>query len=70
MFRTVLTIGVFALLGMFALKVAFGLFGIVLGLFTVVLFFALKVALIGLAVYVIVRIVSPDTAKRWRERLS
>jgi hypothetical protein len=67
MFRTVFTLGAFALLGIFALNVVFGILG---GLIGFVLGTVVKVALLGLLLYGIVSILSPDTARRWREKWS
>ena len=70
MLRTIFMIGVFALLGLFLLRVVFHVlpffFAILLGL----VFLALKIALIGFAIYLLIRIFSPDTARRLRERWS
>jgi hypothetical protein len=70
MLRTIFTIGLFTLLGLFALKLVFGilggLFGVVLGL----LGLAVKIAIVGLVVYFVIRILSPDTARRLREKFS
>ena len=70
MLRTLFSIGVMALLGLFLLKFAFGILGGVLGLFLILLGFAVKVLLIGGALYLVIRIVSPGTARRLRERFS
>jgi hypothetical protein len=70
MLRTVFSIGLFAVLGLIALKFIFGIFGVAVGLFVWLLFAALKVALVGLVIYFIIRIVSPSTAERLRERWS
>lgn len=70
MLRTIFTIGLFALLGLFALKLFFGVFGVVLGIFLWLVIQALKIAAIGLVIYFIIRIVSPDTARRIREKWS
>ena len=74
MIRTGLAIGFFTLLGLFALKFALGLFAGVLGwffgLFLWLLGLAVRVALVGLVVYGIIRLVSPETARRMRERFS
>ncbi len=70
MLRTIFMIGVFALLGLFALKLVFGVFGALFGLFIWLLFLAVKIALIGLVVYFVIRIFSPDTARRMREKWS
>jgi hypothetical protein len=70
MLRTIFTIGVFAVLGLFALQLIFGIFGVLVGLFAWLLSAALKVGLILLVIYFVIRIVSPDTARRLRERWS
>lgn len=64
MLRNLFKIGLVAVLGLFALKVVFGLLGPLVGLLLLLLGFAAKVALIGGVVYVAVRVISPDTAKR------
>jgi hypothetical protein len=68
MLRTVFMIGLFALLGLFALKLAFGLFGFLFALLLVLLGWAIKIAIIGLVLYFVIRIVSPDTASRLRSK--
>ena len=70
MLRTVFMIGLFAVLGLFALKMAFGILAGLLGLFVVLLIWAVKIAAVGLLLYFVVRIVSPDTARRLREKWS
>ena len=70
MLRTIFSIGLFAVLGLFALKFIFGILPVVLGLFLNLLFLALKFAFIGLVIYLIIRIVSPDTARRIKDRWS
>ena len=68
MLRTVFMIGLFALLGLFALKLAFGLFGFLFALLLVLLGWAIKIAIIGLVIYFVIRLVSPDTASRLRSK--
>lgn len=68
MLRTILTIGAFAVLGLLALQLAFGVLGSLLGLFFFLVGLALKIALLGLAIYLVVRVVSPETARKLRER--
>jgi hypothetical protein len=68
MLRTIFSIGLFAILGLVALKFIFGIFGVAVALFLWLLFAAIKVALVLLVVYFIIRIVSPDTARKLRER--
>jgi hypothetical protein len=70
MFRTIFAIGIMALLGLFALKFIFGVFGGLIALLFILLRLAIKVAIIGLLVYLVIRIVSPDTARNLRDRWS
>ena len=67
MFRTIFMIGLFALGGLFLLKLIFGLgFGILGWLIG----FAIRAAIIGALVYLVIRIFSPETARRLREKFS
>jgi hypothetical protein len=70
MLRTVFVIGFFALLGLFVLKLIFGIFPLLLGLIWVLAKMAFWILLIGFAIYFVIRIVSPDTARRIRSRWS
>lgn len=70
MLRTIFMIGLFAVLGLFALKLVFGIFSVLFKLFFVLLSWALYIGIIGLIIYVVIRIFSPDTARRMRERWS
>jgi hypothetical protein len=66
MLRTIFSIGLFAILGLIALKFIFGIFGFAVGIFVWLLFAAIKIAIVGLVLYFIIRIVSPDEARRLR----
>ena len=70
MLRTILTIGIMALLGLVALKLVFGLMVPLVGLLLALVFVALKVALVGGAIYMVVRIASPDTARRLKAKFT
>lgn len=70
MLRTIFAIGLFAILGLFALKLVFGILPALFGLLFWLLAIALKIALIGAVAYLAIRIVSPDTARRLREKWS
>jgi hypothetical protein len=70
MLRPIFIIGLFALLGLVLLKVFFGVFGPLIGLAFFVLGLAIKIAIFGAIIYLIIRIVSPETARRLRERFS
>ena len=70
MLRTIFMIGLFAIGGLFVLRLAFGLFGFALGIFGVLLGLAIKVVIIGGLIYLVIRIFSPDTARRLRQKWS
>ena len=66
MIRTVFTIGLFAVLGLFALRLVFGIVPWVFGILGGLIGFAIKILIIGLIIYAVIRIFSPDTAKKMR----
>ena len=68
MFRTIFAVGVLAILGLIALKFVFGIFGWLIALMFWLLWIAIKIAIVGAIIYLIIRIVSPETARRLRER--
>ena len=70
MLRTIFMIGLFALLGLFALKVAVGLFGFLFAILLTLLVWGIKIAIVGLIIYFVIRIVSPDTASKLRSKWS
>ena len=70
MLRTIFMIGLFAVAGLFVLRLVFGLFGVLLGIFGGLLGLAIKVAIIGAVIYLLIRIFSPETARRLREKWS
>jgi hypothetical protein len=70
MLRTVFMIGLFAVLGFFLLGSVFRIFGALIGMALWLFFVALKVLILGAIVYLIIRVVSPDTARRLRARFS
>lgn len=70
MFRTIFSIGIVAILGLIAFNLIFHIFGFVMGIFVSLLFVALKIAFFLGLIYLIIRIVSPETARRLRERWS
>ena len=70
MLRTIFMIGLFAIGGLFLLKLFFGVFGLFFGLLLGLIGLGAKIAVVGALGYLVVRIVSPDTARRLRERWS
>ena len=70
MLRTVFMIGLFALLGMFLLGSVFSVFGFLMGLVFWLVRRIITVLIIGAVIYLIIRVVSPETARRLRARFS
>jgi len=70
MLRTIFMIGVVAIGGLFLLKIAFGILGVFFAIMIGLLKAAMLVALVGAVLYLVIRIVSPGTAQRLRERWS
>ena len=70
MLRTIFMIGLFAFLGLFALRLIFGVFGFLFAILGPLLKLALWILVFGAMIYFVVRIVSPETARKWRTRFS
>jgi hypothetical protein len=70
MLRTVFAVGLMAILGLIALKFIFGIFGFLFVVLFGLFFLALKIACIGFVLYLVIRILSPDTARRIRQKWS
>lgn len=68
MLRTIFAVGALALLGLVALKLVFGIMGPLVVLLFWLAGLALKVAVLGLVGYFALRLVSPNTAQRLKER--
>lgn len=66
MIRNVVGFAVFAVITVFLLKLAFGLFGLMLGLVATALWFAF----LGFVIYLILKLIAPDTAARVREMIA
>ncbi len=63
MFRSILGFAVFAVVALLAIKLLFGVFGIVIGLATTLLVWAA----FGFLVYLGLRVISPSTADKLRD---
>jgi hypothetical protein len=68
MLRTIFTIGILALVGLFALKLVFGILGGLFGLFFGLLALAIPVFILGCIVYVVMLVFAPETARELREK--
>ena len=63
--RSLLGYAILAVVGFFALKLIFGLFGFVVSLLITLLW----LAAIGFVVYLLLKVISPSTAQRVREMI-
>ena len=70
MLRAIFMIGLFAMLGLFAVGMVFKLFGGVLALTFWVAAVALKVLIVGGVLYLGMRLVAPGMAQRLKDRYS
>jgi hypothetical protein len=66
MLRNLFGFAVFAVVTVFVLKVALGLFGLVLGLLGTVLW----LAFMGFLIYLVLKLFAPNTAARVREMIA
>jgi hypothetical protein len=66
MLRNLLGFAIFAVIAIFLLKVFFGLFGLLIGLLMTIAWFAL----IGFLIYLVLKVIAPDTAARVREMIA
>ncbi|MDH3289727.1 MAG: hypothetical protein OEO20_12670 [Gemmatimonadota bacterium] len=65
MLRTIVGYAVLAILGILALKLLFGLLSIAFTLFWALLW----LALLGFIFYLVLKVISPSTAKRVKEKI-
>jgi hypothetical protein len=70
MLRTIFTIGILALVGLFALKLVFGILGGLFGLFFALLGLAIPVLILGAIIYVVMLVFAPETAREVKEKIS
>ena len=70
MFKTLFSIGIMTMVGIVALKLAFGLFGGLLAIFWVLFWLALKILLVGAVIYFLIRLISPNTARKMTDSVN
>lgn len=68
--RFAATFTVVALVAWVAFKVVFGVAGGIIGLLLALAWFAFKLLLVAGAVYFVLSLIAPDTARKVRERVS
>jgi hypothetical protein len=70
MFRTAATLGVVAVAGLVVLKIALGMIGGIFGVLLTLAWFVFKLLVIVGLGYFVLKLVSPDTARRLEEKFS
>ena len=70
MLRTILMTGLLVICAFVALNLVFGIFGALIGITIFLLGFAIKALIVGAIAYLAIRVFSPDTARRLREKWS
>ena len=68
MLRTIFVIGLLAFVGLFALKLVFGILGGLFGILFGLIGLAIPVLIIGAIIYVLMLIFAPDTARGMKEK--
>jgi len=67
--KTIFTIGLLAIAGLFVLKLVFGILGGLFGIFLALLGLAIPVFVLGAVLYVALLVFAPETARGLREKL-
>ena len=70
MLRTLFSVGLMAMVGMFLMKFVFGLFGGFIALMLWLLWIALRILIVGAIVYFVIKLISPDTAWKMTDSFS
>ena len=68
MLRTIFAIGLLAFVGLFVLKLVFGILGGLFGIFFALLGMAIPVLIIGAILYVLMLVFAPDMARDLKEK--
>jgi hypothetical protein len=66
--RTIFMIGLLAFVGLFALKLFFGILGGVFGILFALLGLAIPVLIVGSLIYIAMLVFMPDTAREMKEK--
>jgi hypothetical protein len=68
MLRTIFIIGLLAFVGLYVLKLAFGILAGAFSIFFYILGMAIPVLILGALIYVLTLVFAPDTAREWRQK--
>lgn len=70
MLRTLFSVGLMTMVGVFALRLVFGIFVGLVGLFMWLFFLALKILIVIAVIYFLIRLISPSTARRMSDSIN
>lgn len=68
MLRTIFTIGIIALVGLFVLRVAFNILGGLFGIFFWLIGISIPILILGALIYLALKVFAPDTARDLRSK--
>ncbi|MHB1297843.1 MAG: hypothetical protein ACYC0B_10675 [Gemmatimonadaceae bacterium] len=68
MLRTIFTIGILAFVGLFVLRLFFGILGGVFGILFWLISVSIPILILGVIVYLLLRVFAPDTARDLRSK--
>jgi hypothetical protein len=68
MLRTIFTIGIIAIFGLFVLRLAFGILGGLFGILGWLISISIPILILGALIYLVLKIFAPDTARDLRSK--
>ena len=66
MLRTIFTIGIIAIVGLFVLRLAFGILGGLFGILFWLIGISIPILILGAIIYLVLKVFAPDTARELR----
>jgi uncharacterized BrkB/YihY/UPF0761 family membrane protein len=68
MLRTIFTIGIIAIVGLFVLRLAFGILGGLFGILFWLISISIPILILGAIIYLVLKVFAPDTARELRSK--
>lgn len=68
MLRTIFTIGVIAIVGLFVLRLAFGILGGLFGILFWLIGISIPILVLGAVIYLVLKVFAPETARDLRAK--
>lgn len=68
MLRTIFTIGIIAIVGLFVLRLAFGILGGLFGILFWLIGISIPILILGTIIYLVLKVFAPDTARELRAK--